>query len=120
MDPGHIVANLGACITLGLGLLGLFAPAKAAALTSLSPVGPNGRSEMRATYGGLFAAMGVSCLVTQAEGVFLTVGLAWIGASIGRLWSVVVDQNLSPKNLGGVAFECLIGLLLTAPVWDPR
>lgn len=120
MDPGHIVANLGACLTLGLGLLGLFAPANAAALTSLSPVGPNGRSEMRATYGGLFAAMGVSCLVTQAEGVFLTVGMAWIGASIGRLWSVVVDQNLSPKNLGGVAFECLIGLMLTAPAWDPR
>ena len=120
MDPSLMIANLGACLTLGLGLLGLFAPAKAAALTSLAPVGPNGRSEIRATYGGLFAAMGLSCLAAQAEGVFLTVGVAWIGAAIGRSWSVVVDQNFSPKNLGGVAFECLIGLLLTAPVWASR
>ena len=120
MDPSLMIANLGACLTLGLGLLGLFAPTRAAALTSLSPLGPNGRSEMRATYGGLFAAMGVSCLVTQVDGVFLTVGVAWIGASIGRSWSVVVDRNFSPMNLAGVAFECLIGLLLTAPVWSPR
>ena len=119
MDPSYVLANLGASLTVGLGLLGLFAPAKAAALTSLSPAGPNGRSEIRATYGGLFAAMGVSCLATQAEGVFLTVGVAWIGAAIGRSWSVVVDRNFSPKNWGGVAFECSIGLLLTAPLWSP-
>lgn len=120
MDPSYILANLGACLTMGLGLLGLFAPAKAAALTSLSPAGPNGRSEIRATYGGLFAALGGACLAAQAEGVFLTVGVAWIGAALGRVWSIVVDRNFSAKNLGGVAFECTIGLLLIAPVWSPR
>jgi hypothetical protein len=120
VDPSHLIANFGAFLTMGLGLLGLFAPAKVADFTSLSPAGLNGKSEIRATYGGLFTAMGVSCLATQAEGVFLTVGVAWIGAAIGRSWSVVVDRNFSSKNLGGVAFECSIGLLLTAPVWSPR
>jgi len=117
VDPNLLPANLGAVATLGLGLLGLFAPAKAAALTSLSPLGRDGRSEIRATYGGLFAGMGALCLVTQVELIFLTVGAAWIGAAVGRAWSVVTDQNLSRKNLGGLALESLIGLLLLAPGW---
>jgi hypothetical protein len=117
VDPSIIAANLGALATVGLGGLGLFAPAKAAALTSISAVGPNGRSEIRATYGGLFAAMGLSCLLVQAEAVFRTAGAAWIGAAIGRAWSVVVDRNFSLKNFGGLLFESLIGLLLTAPAW---
>ena len=69
------LANAGAIITLGLGLMGLFAPSRAAALTSIQPVGLIGKSEIRATYGGLFAALGLACLLTQAPGVFLAAGL---------------------------------------------
>jgi hypothetical protein len=102
----------GAFITILLGLLGLFFPAKAAGFVSLSPDGPVGRSELRATYGGFFLLLGLGCLFLHTPPVFLLVGLAWIGAAFGRLFSILVDRAASAKNFGGVVFEAGIGLLL--------
>ena len=115
MPLDSIAANAGATATLLLGCLGLFAPARAATFTSISPIGRTGVSEIRATYGGLFAALGLACLITQSTPVFTTAGTAWVGAAAGRLWSVAIDGNHEPKNLGGIAFELAIGLLLLAP-----
>jgi len=80
-------------------------------------VGPTGTSEIRATYGGFFAALGLWCLVSQREGVFVTVGFGWLGAALGRIGSVIVDRNVLPKNLGGVAFELILGLTLLSGGW---
>ncbi len=115
MEPQTLSANLGSVATLLLGCLGLFSPSRAAAFTSLSPVGRTGVSEIRATYGGLFAALGLACLVLQSTAVFSTAGIAWVGAAAGRAWSVLIDRNRDPKNLGGVVFELVLGLLLLAP-----
>ena len=81
----------------------------------MSPVGANGLSEIRATYGGLFAALGIACLVSQWYPIYLTVGIAWLGAGLGRIWSVVIDRNMDRKNLGGIAMELAIAVLLLAP-----
>ena len=115
MEFASLCANLGAAATLVLGGLGLFSPARAAAFTNLAPIGATGVSEIRATYGGFFAALGLACLALQASAVFSTAGAAWVGAAAGRAWSVVVDQNREAKNLGGIAFELAIGLLLLGP-----
>ena len=111
----EILPLLGAAATLGLGLMGLFVPSAAAAFTSLKPIGLLGRSEIRATYGGLFAAIGLYCLIYREPQAYTLAGCAWLGAAGGRLLSVVVDRSVSPKNLGGVLFEGLIGLCLLAP-----
>jgi hypothetical protein len=100
-----------------LGLLGLFLPDKAADFVSISPVGLNGRSEVRATYGGLFAALGVTCIAAQAEIVFMVAGLAWLGASVGRVYSAFLDRNHDIKNIGGIALEAGLGTLLVLPKW---
>lgn len=102
----------GAAITVLLGLLGLFLPAKAAVFISLSPVGPVGRSELRATYGGFFLLLGLGCVFLYTPAAFLLVGLAWLGAAFGRLFSILIDRAASSKNFGGVVFEAGIGLLL--------
>ncbi len=112
MTTGFIAANIGAAVTLALGLLGLLAPGKAAKVTNLQPLGKTGTSEIRATYGGFFAALGALCLVSQAPPIWLATGLAWLGAAAGRALSVAVDRNRDPKNLVGIAFEAIIGLLL--------
>jgi hypothetical protein len=115
MDPILILANIGAVATTLLGLLGLLLPDKTAAFVSISPVGLNGRSEIRATYGGLFTALGATCMVAQAEMVFMAAGVAWLGASVGRAFSALLDRNLDIKNLGGFALEAMIGALLVLP-----
>jgi hypothetical protein len=115
LDLQTLSANVGAVVTLLLGCLGLFFPSRAAAFTSIAPVGPTGVSEIRATYGGLFAALGLACLVLQSVAVFSTAGVAWVGAAAGRAWSVLIDRNREPQNLGGTVFELALGLLLLAP-----
>lgn len=115
MELLTVSANLGSIATLLLGCLGLFFPLRAADFTSITPIGATGVSEIRATYGGLFAALGLGCLTLQSVAVFSTAGLAWVGAAAGRTWSAVIDGNREPKNLGGIAFELIIGLLLMAP-----
>jgi hypothetical protein len=117
MEPILILANIGAVATTLLGLLGLFLPDKAAAFVSISPVGLNGRSEVRATYGGLFAALGVTCIAAQAEIVFMVAGVAWFGASAGRVYSALLDRNSDMKNIGGIALEAGLGALLVLPRW---
>jgi len=115
MDVSTVLANVGASITVALGGLGLLLPDRAARLTSISPVGANGRSEIRATYGGLFTAMGLACLLSQWDPIYLAVGLAWLGAGVGRIGSVAIDRNFDRKNLGGIVMELGIALLLLAP-----
>ncbi len=117
MESILILANIGSAATAFLGLLGLFLPDKASAFVSISPVGLNGRSEIRATYGGLFLALGVACIVAQAEMVFMVAGVAWLGASIGRVYSALVDRNSDIKNIGGIALEAGLGTLLVLPKW---
>lgn len=115
LDLQTLSANFGAVATLLLGGLGLFFPSRAAAFTSIAPVGRTGVSEIRATYGGLFASLGLACLALQSTAVFSTAGVAWVGAAAGRTWSVLIDRNRESKNLGGIVFELVLGLLLLAP-----
>lgn len=108
----ELLPNLGALITAGLGLMGLVRPSAAAALTSIQPVGLVGVSEIRATYGGFFLALGACALVMQTPAVFSVVGIAWLGTAFGRTVSVFVDGSRSPQNVGAIAFEAAIGALL--------
>lgn len=107
--------NLGALITFGLGLMAIIRPSAAAAFTSLQPVGDLGTSEIRATYGGFFLALGALALLSQHDWAFIAAGTGWAGAALGRIVSVFVDKSRSPKNIGGIVFEAAIASLLLVP-----
>lgn len=106
--------QVGAVITMGLGVMSLLAPQLTARFTSIKPQGKIGISEIRATYGGFFIALGLGAIVLQSPVVFELLGLAWLAAAAGRVYSMVVDRSRSRKNLGGIAFEAVIGLLCLA------
>jgi hypothetical protein len=107
--------NLGALATLALGGLGLLRPTAAARFTGLEAATQEGRSEFRATYGGLFAALGAFALLAQDQVVFTGLGAAWVGAGLGRALSIWADRARTPRNYAAVAFEGVLGLLLLAP-----
>jgi hypothetical protein len=112
MEIASFLHNAAALITAVLGLMGLLLPGKAAQLTSIRPEGLLGTSEIRATYGGFFLALGVYALYAQADVVFAVAGVAWLGAAGGRLLSVVMDRSVSSKNLAAVVFEAAMGGML--------
>jgi hypothetical protein len=104
----------GAVVTVAMGCLGLFLPARAAALTGLAPTNVEARAEFRGTLGVTFLFLGAMPLITQTPLVFLTVGLAWLGAGLGRVVSIIADGGNTGKNWGAVTFEGVIATLLIA------
>lgn len=115
MELAVALHNLGALTTLALGGLGLLRPASAARFTGLQATTPEGRSEFRATYGGLFAALGAFALLAQDQVVFTGLGAAWVATGLGRAASIWVDDARTPRNYAAAAFEGALGLLLLAP-----
>lgn len=103
----------GAMGTVGMGLLGLLAPTRAAAFVGLKAVTPAGQSEFRATFGGLWIALGLVPILSGAPLAYLMAGLCWALTAAGRLLSMAADKAADPRNWGATLFEALFaGLLL--------
>ncbi len=115
MEAPYVVASLGACATFVLGALGIFAPSRVAAAVGIAALGVDGRAEVRATYGGLFFALGALCMLAQDATVFAVAGVAWMGAAGGRALSILWDRSAGPRAVAGLAVEGVIGVALLAP-----
>lgn len=106
-----MLAILGAVLTMGLGILGLFAPERAAQLVRIKPLGKMGLSEVRATYGGLFLGLSLCVLIMSSREVNIAVGFAFAGAVLGRVFSIIYDRAHERENWGGVILEGSIAAL---------
>jgi hypothetical protein len=102
----------GSVVTLALGLLGLLAPGRTAALVGVTADSALARSEVRATYGGVFVGLGTACLALRTPEAFAVAGAAWLFAALARVASLAVERDASARNLAGVIVEGGIGLAL--------
>jgi hypothetical protein len=115
MVPIGSINMLGAVATIGMGCLGLFAPHVASRFTGLTAISKTGFAEFRATFGGMFVAMGLVPLLSGHPMAYFMAGMIWLGAAFGRLVSVVLDGGyVEPKNFAGIGFEASFGFLLLA------
>ncbi|MGP6086276.1 DUF4345 family protein [Antarctobacter jejuensis] len=110
-----------ALITIAFGAIGFVAPRYAAEALDLTPQGTTmGLSELRASAGGLFVALGLFCLITGRPEAYTMLGIAYAGASTGRLISMIMDKPPQPKALIWFAFEAGPAawlILMHAPEW---
>jgi hypothetical protein len=104
--------QLGAVITASMGAFGLAAPAVAARLVGLEATAPHGGSEFRATYGGLFVALGALPLALGDPLLYALAGACWLGAAIGRIISITLDRAVTHMNAAATGFEAAVGALL--------
>ncbi len=102
----------GALITLAMACMGLLKPQWAANIVGLEATSVPGKSEFRATYGGLFIPLGLVPLVTMDPLAFLISGTCWMGAAVGRIVSIALDDANTAKNWGATMFESVIAFLL--------
>jgi hypothetical protein len=118
------VAAMVACMLGGaLGLYAMVNPAWASRLVRLVPMEGKieGKSEFRATYGGLFLlghAFGLWAVATGQPGWHLataTLGAGWLGSGVGRLVSIAADRTATTLNWINVAIEAVMGLVLLLP-----
>lgn len=115
-------------VAAGFAAMGAYALAAPAAL--LRPMGiavdaPDGRSEVRAVYGGFgLATAGVLAAAATGgggvrEGILVAVGFALAGMAAGRLLSAVADGPASPWPVWAfVGIEAVSAALLLAAAWS--
>ncbi len=110
----HWIAYVAAMCSLGLGLLGLFAPRAAVRLTGIAIRDdlPHSISEIRATYGGFFCGLSLAVLALGAPLAAWVLAAGWLGAAASRAVSLRVDSSVNLPNLAGLAVELAIGSCL--------
>ena len=95
-----------ALLTIGFGAFGFLAPRYTAAALDLVPgESTMGLSEMRASVGGLFVALGLFAILSGAPMAYAMIGVAYTGAAAGRLISIFLDKPPFKKALLYFAFE---------------
>jgi len=109
------VELIAAAVTVGLGLLGFLAPSRAMRLVGIEANRPHGGLEPRATYGGLFIALGAFPLLTGEPVAFQMLGAAWLAAGLARTIFTPIDRVWTRENLGGIAIEIGLGLAALLP-----
>ncbi|SFD44688.1 DUF4345 family protein [Roseivivax sediminis] len=104
-----------AVMTVVLGAVGLVAPRYAAGVLDLVPGDTTmGLSELRASAGGLFVALGCTALLTGSGAVYLGLGIAYAGAAVGRAVSLGLDGPPMPKAAIYFAIEAAFAAWLVA------
>ena len=113
-----LIDPLIALVTIAFGLFGLVAPRYTAGVLDMQPTHSTmGLSEIRASTGGLFVALGGVCLLTGAPWAYAMLGVAYAGASAGRAISMALDRPPQPKALTWFALEAIPAAWLIGTNW---
>lgn len=127
MNVVEIIALVGCLVGAGLGIGGMLNPEWVSKLVRLSPTdgSKEGRSELRAAFGGLYAFGHGGAAIALAAGFpgagtgAMVLALGWFGSAVGRTYSILKDKTGTPLNAFNVGFELVLALILCAPVlWE--
>jgi hypothetical protein len=111
MSIVEILKILAALATAATGVFVLVAPRKTVGFTGLEPIGGRGISELRAVFGGLFIALGLTPLWLGTP-AFLMLGVGYLAIAAVRAVSIVFDRSAIPSNLISLATEIVLGAIL--------
>jgi hypothetical protein len=111
MDFIFVLRIAAAILTAATGLLALVKPSAAFGFTGLNVDGPRGISEIRAVFGGLFIALGVSPLLL-GNSAYVMLGYAYLAIAITRIFSIIWDKSYARSNWISLGIEILLGAIL--------
>lgn len=112
MDLVLTAHYLGALINVAFGAAALGFPGRVADRLGLQPEGALGRSEIRATFGGLFLGLGGFSLWMGDPLLFRMLGFGWLSIGLGRLVSMLREGAMSRDNVIAFTVEMLVAWLL--------
>jgi Domain of unknown function (DUF4345) len=113
-----------AAVFAGMGAYALAAPAAVLAIFGVEVASADGRSEVRAVYGGFGVAVAALLVAAAAdagsarEGILVAVGFALAGMAAGRIVARAVERpsGFYPVGLWFLA-EVVMAALLLAAAW---
>ena len=110
-----IINILLALASIAFGAFGWLAPRYTMSVLDLKQGDSEmGVSEVRASVGALFVALGVGCLIIGTPAAYLMMGVAYGGASLGRATSLVLDNLPRTKALVYFGIEAAMAVWLIA------
>lgn len=109
-----ILSSICAVLTIIFGAFGFLAPRYTlGALDLATTTSTMGLSEMRASVGGLFVVLGAYALITQQKEAFFFIGIAFVGAALGRVVSLALDAPpvMKVAVFGGIEIALAVVLI---------
>lgn len=107
-------------VAVAFALMGIGALVRPTVVTrqfGIPALTPEGRSEVRAVYGGFGLAVAAMLVVAITSpdlraGIAITVAVALFGMAVGRVVSAVIDRSLSKVVVLYLVIEIVAGVLL--------
>lgn len=110
VDTLNIIAAL---LSIALGGFGFLAPRYTAGVLDLRTGDTTmGLSELRASAGGMFIAVGGACLWLGTPWAYAMLGFVYLGAGAGRALSLILDKPPFPKAHLYFLFEAVFAAWL--------
>jgi Domain of unknown function (DUF4345) len=103
-----------AATTALLGLLAFVAPRAAFTIARIETKVPDAIAEGRASFGGVFLALGLCTILLAQPLVTLVLGAAWAMMALGRIVSMIFDRAVSTYNIAGTLFEIVLAIAALA------
>jgi hypothetical protein len=111
MNLWSIIKIIAALATAATGLLAFLKPAATYGFIGLNPNGVRGVSEIRAIFGGLFIALGLTPLLL-GKTAFQMLGIGYLAIAAARIFSMVFDRSYAQSNLISLVIEIVLGIIL--------
>ena len=111
MDFWMVLKVIAALATAATGLLALVKPTATYGFIGLNANGVRGVSEIRAVFGGLFIALGITPLFL-GETAYLMLGIGYLAIAVARAFSIVFDKSYAQSNIISLVIEIVLGAIL--------
>lgn len=112
-STGEWLAWASALVTIGFGLLFLFAPRLSFRIIRIQthPNHPEALAEGRGTMAGFYLGLGICCILFAQPMLWVALGLSWGFTAFGRLISMMSDDGNTLYNWISIAIEIALAAL---------
>lgn len=112
-STGEWLAWASALITIGFGLLFLFAPRLSFRIIRIQthPNHPEALAEGRGTMAGFYLGVGLCCILFAQPMLWVALGLSWGFTAFGRLISMMSDNGNTLYNWISISIEIALAAL---------
>ncbi len=112
-SQGEWLAWISALVTLGFGLLLLFAPRLSFRILRLQThqEHPEALAEGRGTMSGFYLGLSICCILFAQPMLWVALGVSWAITAFGRLISMMSDRGNTLYNWISIAIELVLAAL---------